>query len=64
MPCWSGSVNEVLKMVLLAVWVRGRRESRWKGESMVNSSWRTSVGGRFRGWRWSKSYSESSIENV
>lgn len=64
MPCWSGSVKVVEKRVEFGVvWV-GMRGRRWKGESMVNSSWRLSWAGRVRGERCVVVYSESSIVNV
>lgn len=45
MPCWSGVVKEVVKVVLFGVDEVGCKGRRWKGESMVNSSWRASVAG-------------------
>jgi hypothetical protein len=41
--------------------LRGRR---WKGESMENSSWITSLIGGVKGTHLSQSYSEISIEYV
>lgn len=64
MPCWSGRTNVVVKMVVLAVVVRGCRLMRWKGESMVNSSWRLSFGGGWKGTSWEFESSESSIVKV
>ena len=44
MPCWSGTRNDALNRVLFVVVEMGWRFRRWKGESMVNSSWRASLG--------------------
>ena len=49
MPCWSGVVNVVVKIVVFEVVVEGERGSRWKGESMLNSSWRVSLVGTVKG---------------
>lgn len=64
MPCWSGRVKVELKMVPLGVVETGLRLRRWKGESIVNSSWRESEGEMVRGEKWVEVYSESSILKV
>ena len=64
MPCWSGHVNVALYIVLFGVEDTGTRLRRWKGESMVNSSWRASPTGRDGGEKWVVVYSESSMLKV
>jgi hypothetical protein len=49
MPCWSGNLKVVAKVVLLGEWAMGVRGRRWKGDSMLNSSWRASVAGSLKG---------------
>jgi len=48
-------------MVEVGVVVEGVRAKRWKGESMLNSSWRESPVGGVKGTHLSQEYSESSI---
>jgi hypothetical protein len=47
--------------VLFGVLEMGVRGRRWKGESIVNSSWMVSVDGGTKGERWSRVYSDISI---
>lgn len=52
------------KTVALGVCEIARRGRRWKGESMVNSSWRESVGGSLRGRQVWCAYSEREMVKV
>lgn len=62
MPCWSGVVKVVLNTVLFGVVAAGESGIRWKGESIENSSWRSSFAGIVNGSQWSRVYWEISIE--
>lgn len=61
MPCWSGMVNVVVYVVEFAVDTDGSRRRRWNGESMENSSCRSSPASGVNGMNLSHEYSESSI---
>lgn len=62
MPCWSGVMNVVAKVVLLSeVDVAGRRR-RWNGDSILNSSCTASAGGGLYGAQWSLAHCEIVME--
>ena len=63
-PCWSGIVKDVVKMVEFAVEIDGANGRRWKGESIENSSWTSSLDSGVNGISWSQKYSDNSIEYV
>lgn len=62
MPCWSGSLKVVVYVVEFVLLEYGSRVRRWKGESMENSSWKSSSAVGEKGIYLSQEYSDTSIE--